>query len=107
MAQAKKSPQRGAQKGSRRRTVTVDGIRVTVDLSRATSWRALNYIRKIQSEETSQSDRMFATIDYYEYVFGKDETARVVERLGGEDVDSTVVIEFLTRVLDEVDETKN
>ena len=88
------------------RTVDVDGVTVTVDLRRVSSWRAARLIAKADNPETGEFQRIAAMIELYEFIFA-DGLPAVLEYFGGEYVaDMRAVMAFFQQLMDALNQKK-
>lgn len=67
------------------RTVTVDGLTVTVDVRRVRSWTAAGLVAKADDPNASEFQRISAMMKLYEFIFA-DGLKDVLAHFGGADV---------------------
>ena len=98
MAAAKNSA--GALGTSPLRPVTVQGVEVHVDDSKAASWKAFKMVGVISDPDAAVTAKMQAMFDLIGYVTDTDED-EIVERCGGDDASVQNVMEFATALVAE------
>lgn len=88
------------------RTVTVDGLTVSVDTRKLSSWKAARLIARVDNPDTKDFQRVAAMMDLYELVFA-DDFGKVLDHFGGEDVANVQqVMQFFNALMDALDQKK-
>ena len=86
------------------RTVTVDGLTVTVDMRRIRSWTAAGLVAKADNPNASQFQRISAMMQLYEFIFA-DGLQNVLDHFGGADVANTSeVMAFFEKLMVALDQ---
>lgn len=83
------------------KSVTVDGITLTIDIAKFKSWKAFDMIAAIEDTGKSNVQRLMKIVEFVEFVSGVPHE-ELLARFGGEMADFMAVSDFCTRVIREL-----
>lgn len=86
-------------------TVTVDGVEVSVDVSKFSSWRFVRLFAKTQDDRIPDDRKIAYMLELIDFLLGDQEDA-IVEHFGGDSAQLEDVMGFVARLFEVVSPKK-